>query len=80
MDHGRVPTHNLDIKSLFSMSIRRVRAYCFTLNNYTYEEVLHLRSLVPETSDGESNEDGVAGGLEAEEEAESNSRVRFIVS
>jgi len=61
------------------MATKRVRAYCFTLNNYSYEEVLHLRTLTPETIDGARNDDGSAGGSEAEEEAESNSRVRFIV-
>ena len=67
------------IKSHFLMSTKRVRAYCFTLNNYSYAEVMHLRSLAPEAIDGAGNDDGVAGGSEAEEEAESNSRVRFIV-
>lgn len=59
----------------------RFRAWLFTLNNYTYEEVLHLRSILPPTNHGESHDAGPAedGAEQVEEPRSTGSRVRFIV-
>lgn len=57
----------------------RFRAWCWTLNNYSQNELQHLRNLhvSPENGEGHDNED--SQGESTEEPRAAQSRIRFII-